>query len=418
MTVTITAKNSAQHSYAGNDLNALTTPKQVAGSYGLVDSFGKFIPNTGPVGVLNFNQQKLRKWRAAIARVTAKTGRGVLCILGDSRVTGFGAKGVANFLDTKASNRAAKIAAYLTAQGIPAHVDSFFCDGNVNSGNVTLPQYDPRVTMGAGWSNTGNYNVGQWTGCGKACMNSTTLNAMVFAPGSTSDKVDLYYLTRPGFGTFTVTVNGSVVSTINSSEAQSLKKATITVPKGVNTFTITPTVLGTGVFIYGMDCYDSTNPKISVWTIGNSGAGIPSMTYNSYPWEGTQPFKNSVFNVDMTVIDIGVNDANNQLAVATFKANMLTTITNVQTVSDVALCTFVPASLASWPRAALPLVQSYWDKITEAAIAKGIPLIDHGNRFVSYEISNPLGYFADTLHQSGLGMADQALVDAKVLTAV
>ncbi|MGK5028498.1 SGNH/GDSL hydrolase family protein [Janthinobacterium sp. MDT1-19] len=396
----------------------LGAPRVVKNVAGLADSAGALLPATGPAGVLNFNPARMRKWCAAKARVLSKSGRGVVALMGDSRTTGFGAAGTANFVGARAKNRAAQLAAILNAQGLPAHTDSFFCDGNINSVGATVPQYDPRITMGAGWINSGAFNVVQWTGFGIAFSNLTTLNAMTFTPDNPTDTADVYYLTRPGFGSFTISVGGNVIKTVDANVAQSIKKETVTFPRGANTITFMPVALGSGVFVYGCDCYDSTMPKISVWTLGNSGGGVANLIYNTYPWEGTQPFKLGVMTPDVVILDIGVNDANSAMALATYSQRLTTIVDNVQTGgSNCILSTFLPASLTSWPRAAPPLVQPYWDAITSVALAKGLPLIDHASRFGSYELANPLGLYADTLHQNGVAMADQAQVDGAVLLA-
>lgn len=368
------------------------------------------------VSAYNFDSVKMRKWRQAKARVLAKTGRGVLMMLGDSREVGFGATGAANFVGARAKNRAAQIAAYFNANGLPAHTDNVFCDGNINSVGATVPQYDPRVTLGAGWVNSGAFDTVQWTGFGIAFSNLTTTNTMSFTPDNQTDTADIYYLTRPGFGVMTVSVGGNVIATMDGNVAQSIKKLTISYPRGANTLTFTPTTVGNGVFVYGMDCYDSTIPKISVWTCGNSGGGVQNMIFNSFPWEGTQPFKSGVISVDATIINIGVNDANNGMSIPLYSSRLSTIVDNVQTGGgNCILNTFSASSLASWPASALPRVQTYWDAITAVGIAKGIPLVDHATRFGSYEVSNPLGLYADTLHPNGVAMADQAQIDGATM---
>lgn len=395
---------------------ALASPTIKGNSNSFANQNGRLIQADGLSGALNFDQSKLRKWCAAKARVLSKTGRAVIAYVGDSRITGFGATGSASFIGARAKNRGAQLAAYLNSKGIPAHTDNFFCDGNVNSGSITANQYDPRIVTGAGWVNTGAYDVVQWTGCGKAFSNLTTTNPMSFTPDNLTDTADIYYLTRAGFGTIDVSVAGSVVATLNENVAQSIKKLTITYPRGAQTITFTPVTLGTGVFIYGCDCYDSTTPKVSVWTFGNSGAGVSDLTFNSFPWEGTQPFKLGIMQPDVSILDIGVNDANNQTTIANYTTRLSTIVDNLQTSGgNCFVCTFVAASLTSWPRAAQPLVQSFYDAITGIAINKAIPIIDHATRFVSYEVSNPLGFFADTLHQNGVAMSDQANIDGSVL---
>ncbi|PHV14915.1 hypothetical protein CSQ90_21955, partial [Janthinobacterium sp. BJB303] len=127
---------------------ALGVPRIVKSVAGLVDSDGVPLPANGPAGVLNFNPARMRKWCAAKARVLSKTGRGIAAVMGDSRTAGFGATGAANFVGARAKNRAAQLAAFLNARGLPAHTDSFFCDGNINSVGATVPQYDPRIAMG------------------------------------------------------------------------------------------------------------------------------------------------------------------------------------------------------------------------------------------------------------------------------
>ncbi|PHV13783.1 hypothetical protein CSQ90_26495, partial [Janthinobacterium sp. BJB303] len=134
------------------DVNAsnavLGAPRVVKNVAGLADSAGVLLPAMGPAGVLNFNPARMRKWCAAKARVLSKGGRGIAAVMGDSRTAGFGATGAANFIGARAKNRAAQLAAFLNARGLPAHTDSFFCDGNINSVGATVPQYDPRIAMG------------------------------------------------------------------------------------------------------------------------------------------------------------------------------------------------------------------------------------------------------------------------------
>src|ERR1700758_4020125 len=108
-----------------------------------------WVPVPYPSPIIDNRILQLPKWRNAINRVRAGTGRGRLMLLGDSTTTGAGAGASGNFnlAGALAKSRGAELAARLATLGIPTSFNSVISDGQVTQNGVTCPAYDPRCTL-------------------------------------------------------------------------------------------------------------------------------------------------------------------------------------------------------------------------------------------------------------------------------
>lgn len=345
-------------------------------------------------GYLNLDPSLLPKWRPKLAGVLAKTGRAKILCVGDSTTAGLGAGsgGTTNSTGARQNSYPDFLGARLNALGIPTTLGSFGGYGN-DTGNAA---YDARVSYGAGWSSSGS-TIG-----GGLIANSSTTNPISFTPAETFDTIDLYFLSFTNNGTFTVNVDGgAAAATINSGASNvGYTKQTVTVARGTHTINIARNGTGGIVYLLLVDTYDSTKPAVSIINVGKSGSTSNSWVDTSLAWSTLTMIGNLA--PDLTILDLGINDAIQSVALATYTANMQTVIAKAKLTGDV---------IAKLPNPNnLPAVVPYVTALRGLAAQLKLPTIDNAYRDGNSGASGaaPAAFFFDALHRTALGYADTA----------
>ena len=370
----------------------------------------------------NFKTTNTRKLRAALARVQSGVGPdGVFLCIGDSKTAGAGATTAGSYVGAYPNSYPVQLAKLLTSRGTNAGWNSWFCDHNVNS-VATLPQYDARWTLGAGWLTGGAY----WAcGPGYCLTNRTTTNVAALTPTVAFDGIELYYITGGGFGTFKIDVDGgSALGTYNTWTSEGVTKVTITgLANTTHTINFTPTSVGSGIFIYGLRILNSTAPKIDVCNWGAAGSTSSSWLPNAHPWEGVMPLKDGKIGQDCSFIDIQIND----LLVASpdvtsYTANMQEIITAAKVSGDVVLLNTYPGNTAAggfYVNTDGAIFNTFQQALYGLAMTNDCPIISLKQRWTSYNVSQPLGYYSDTtVHGSRQGYGDVAQTVTQLITSV
>jgi lysophospholipase L1-like esterase len=357
----------------------------------------------------NFNPAQLSRWRLALAKVRAGQAQARIAVTGDSITAGFGSTPTNGYSNAIATSYPSQLAAALNAYKAPTRYNSFFTENGFSTQAGATPSVvDPRLTLGTGWTNAGASTFG-----GNSFTGASASGALTFAPTGAFNTVDVYYLVNSGLGSFTVSVGGVTLATVNTAGVSSLGKVTVSTgaSAAVGSIVVTPTGSGT-VFIAGEDAYDSANPKVSVWNQGRIGAGIAFLaaTTNGYSWQNalvsTAP--------DLVICGIGVNDyrtAGSGITLANYITLYQQFITAVTAVSDMVMVIEVPSAASSAPLA----TQAQFVAAQYAlAAANNLPVIDFTQRYVSWSFSNGLGYYFDSLHPNAAGYNDvaQAVLEA------
>ncbi len=331
-----------------------------------------------PPGVTTL-AKALPKWRKALANARSGVSPAKLGFPGDSTT-----RGSAMALSSYAWP--SRMAAQMAALNIPICADSGFgCPATPTVPGV----YDPRVSLGAGWAPAGVLTIG-----GRFYLNTTTLNAISFTPTGQFDTVDVYYAKAAGFGTFNVDIDGGAATSVVSGTAPlGPSKVTLTAALGVHTVNITPTTLGSGVYVTGWDCYDSSAPKVRIL---NTAAGS-ARAYGDWNSTSTQNTAGGALlgvSTDLQICMLGLNDESDNRSLSDFGTAMDSIITNAKVTGDIILL-----GHHNGGHKTDAVQDTYRSTIKNLAITRAVPYIDIPEaRGGSYADMVAGGWMVDTLH--------------------
>ncbi len=380
-------------------------------SYGMLCTDGLGVPSictTLPFTLgLSGNSPRLNKWRAALARVQAGTGRARLLTIADS--TGMGAgtgTGSGYTIGAWPNAWPRRLATYLEKSGIAVSDNSIFADAGAP---VAYGSYDTRAVLGSGWVSSFNGTTAASLGGYLFKYNTGSASAFSFTPTGPLDTIKVYYLQQDGNGTFAVNVDGGgSLGTVNAGQAGGplLSVATFTVAKDVHTINL---VAGNDAVFYilGIVTYDSTTPAVDIIRAGWFGARIASFVDGgtTFAFSALNVLKNNVV-PDFTVIELTINDSNNGTPLATYTANMQTLITSAQLSGDVLLMAGPPSNT---PQATDGTLDTFIAALSILASTNNSPLLSMKSRWTSYAVINPILPYNDNLHPTALGYWDMGL---------
>ncbi|WP_199085481.1 SGNH/GDSL hydrolase family protein [Bosea sp. ASV33] len=360
-----------------------------------------------PVDVYFRKPGNLRKWQAALAKVRAGLGRARVVFIGDSKTVGNGAgTSSANTWSTAAEPRSkiAHVVRQLNAAGIPANRQAWFGTNAFASPAIKIA-YDPRLSGLANWTG-GNATLG-----GNFFATNLT-NSLTFTPEGQCDTLETYYKQRSGDGTFTINADGgATLATLSgNSPTDGYLKNTVTVAKGAHAFNIQRTG-GSFVSIGGMLTYDSAVPAIDVINGGAFGTVSSFHTSGNGSWAAANVLL--VILPDLVIIQLGSNDLNTNVDVATYTANILDIITKAKAAgADVVLEIATFANVGGYGTDEQR--EAYRQALIRLGSTYGCVVVDHAARFVSFSNANAIGLMRDAIHETEPGYADeaQALVSA------
>lgn len=376
--------------------------------------------------------------RAAKAAVSGGTGSMKILMIGDSTTAGSGALGWTNSTTkAKALAPASVLAQLLNSVGLPAQSDNYFGDALVkNNGSILYAVYDPRYTAGSvNWTTTNTPSLG-----GMMSKNSADQTALSFLPFNAVDTFDVYYPLNTGLGTFNLSRVGDTTSgTITNVGAQAILKTTFHGALGnANPLKVTPVVNGGGVFIVGIDAYNSAAPAIRVYNAGMISSKVADwvVATNAYDYLPTLKF----LAPDLTIIQPGINDAaagttlGNASTPGTYLGDLQTLITACKLSGDVILVTHYPTGIVT---TSLATQKTYVDAAIALAATNNIAVNDLFNKWQSYESMSALsgGDAGTTLasapnswysgptggggaHPSANGYKSKAVADATIILSI
>jgi lysophospholipase L1-like esterase len=287
----------------------------------------------------------------------------------------------------------ARLAAYLTARGIPAAV------------GMAIPGH-AGGNSDSRWSGSAGQNyAGAPIGMGGNAGLTMTASGqqIILTPGVKADKFIVYYYADTGTGTMTAQGTGGSAGTISTvGSGPSVGKATVTAgaPSISNTLTLS-WASGT-VFILGVEFYDSTNPNIvRVLPAGVGGS-------RAQDWNQTQGFGSLVMiqaiAPDLTIISLGINDDAAGRTPAQILADVNVVINNAAKLSgDVLL-------MSAFPHPS----NTTLDQVNDAYYATTYPYVDlawrYGHNMLAWGFMT-----SDQTHPNALGYDDAASVLARVI---
>lgn len=326
-------------------------------------------------------------WRAAMARVIAGTGNGIIFTIGDST----------SLNPSLLSSVPYQLGTLLNTAGLPTNNQSRF---------ASYASADARYSEGSWGQGTpviGGNNVLFAINSGAGTITFTpTINVDTF----------VIYSYNGSAGAYSWTIDSGSPTTVN--ETSSVVGAMASTTLGSHTLSLN--WVSGGVNIVFIKAYDSSKSQIFVYNAGASGTHTADWVSTSNGLGGL-----CYFNQDLTTINLGINDeCQDTVSLGTYLANLQILVTKTAACGDVVLVTHHPTNPgASAGGGTCPLnsVQANFMAGVYALAAKNnIPVIDFFNRWVSYSTSNPFGYYnVDGVHELSVGAADEARAMFNVL---
>lgn len=365
-------------------------------AYALANS--KFEPRAD--GAFGWNIDKgLRKWRHAKARLDNNESEIInLNFIGDSITEGY--KGSAT---TEADYSSGFINVLRTAfETAYEDVGKGFIGNRypvgVVAGNRRFVYTGTWTTTGvAGWATSLNC-IAKTTTVNDSCTFTWTGTGItVLVEGSTSG------------GTAAFVIDGGAEETLNMAAASSsIKEYTKTgLADAEHTIVISLKTAGR-LSLHGAYALKGTS-GVRVNNLGSSG--LTSVAHTTYAL-------NMISTIDywtpkLTVISLGANDFNTQVALDTFEANLQTLITRALTFGDVMLTNIG----GNYDKASPTILQSEYNNIIKKlAISNECAFVDITKRQgETHAVADSIGYLADIVHPNAEGHRDIANVLIKIL---
>ena len=391
--------------------NVFTVIRGQEGTLAVSHSAGEIVANVLTAGRINNLQSSipitpsasfLPNFRAAIANVKNGTSDTKIVVIGDSTSIGYGSTTTTTAM--RYNGYPNKLAAYFASSGINAEANGWIGDGGLNSTSPSST-LDGRIVVGSGWSETGIEFPG---GC--SFQASSTTSNLSFTPTVQVDKFVVTYLQFSGIGTFSYKIGSGSTTNVNCSGTASIQTVTISANLGTNTLNLN-WVSGGLVCIIGIDAYNSTIGKqVHIinggWTGSKSGdwQNVISVLSNTIP-------NTFLLGQSLTIIQLGINDMNSGVSVASYTSNMQALITACLAAGDVVLMTAEPESTAN---ASAAIQVQFQQAVISLASTNSIGVIDMYGRWVSYTVSNAAGLYYDSTHPNATGYTDvgQAIFNA------
>ena len=350
--------------------------------------------NTALSGAGSVSSSAYSRTRAAIARVKAGTGHMKIGLVGDSTQMGGYALGFANGKapNCRAVSHTPFFAAAMNSVAAPAIHSSFIGDSNVVIGcSSTLPLYDPRVTLAAGWASAPT------TKCagGYYLQNSTNTAAVTFLPNEPVDTFDVYYAVNPGLASFTLGRSGDTTSAaISSAGTAGMGKSTFVGALGSSSaLYVQRNGTGGTMYLMGVDAYNSTRSAIRCINIGWWGGKVADWALNVQAFD---PLPATLaLGCDLYVVNSPINEWASATGAATFQAQLDAYVAALLVVGDVLLVTGYPSQNSSFT---LAVQKPYIDAIYAVALKYNLAVNDMWQKLGSWEQNNAFGYYADSLH--------------------
>jgi hypothetical protein len=339
------------------------------------------------------------KARAAIAKTRLGQSRTTILTVSDSIGAGQGAgPGGVTIAGARPFSFPSRMANRFAALGIPSQAESFF--GNAAQA-AAYGTYDPRVS-----SSTWTYDATRTTAGGNlfGAVSSATLS---FLPGTNVDTFEIGYVAAPGKDTINVNIDGSAPATgsatINSNASLALLKSTVKpASAGSHTLNLVAGTLVGGFLLMGVKAYNSTTPAIDIVNCGWPGSTTANWNDGTFVWSPLNAIQYHA--PHLTIIELGPNDWNNSVSVATSVANLQAIITTAKLSGDV-LIVGPPQSNPATKASAASQAQ-FLAAYQSLALANNVSYVSWADRFGSWASANAAGYMFDDIHGNQIMYSD------------
>lgn len=341
----------------------------------------------------------LPKYKAALQLTAQRKKPTLILIAGDSTEAGMGVNtGTNGWVGARKMTATAQLARMLGAQDSAAV-------GSGCGNDVTLDQYDERVTLGTGITQTANVGA---LGGGWIIFGSGATGAYTITPRGSKgyDRVRVIYgrYVTGGASTMKVSVGGTQIGTFDArggtglGDTQSVEfSCTYSGPHVPIAIQGTSGTTDGTCIITAVIWYDSTDPGVILLNGGSAGAKASDLNSTGNPW--AQKFAMAAIAPDLTICNCWINDTFYRTAPATYTTNLSAVKTNVAS-GDMVFVGYQPINDAS-------MFDGQGDAIFAAmqSVAGTYPVIDLRGAFgQTYAAANAIGgIYSDTLHITAKG---------------
>lgn len=339
--------------------------------------------------IYNAKYSNLKKTRAMFGRLLNGGSGRILCV-GDSTTAGQTA-------DPSTVSYPTHLRKALRAAGFPIDGTGFVCAHNNDTGNL-----DPRWTFTGTWVNAGLGNSMAYS----SGANGETATFISDVPGT---RVTLLYGDKNVWGPFTVAIDGAAPVTVTPSDAGG-RVGTYQVTGLANTIhkVVVTTTSTTYISLIGVIVDTGTGLRID-----NAGIGSDRLSHwNNVNWYGQGVMQSGLTPApDLAIIQMQINDAGDQLAVATYESGLTTLVQRFTALgSDVILSTGPTPTTATYGPFTISTAQwaTYTAKQFSVANTLNLPLLHISERMGLYTEANASSLMGDGLHPNGSGYAVMA----------
>ena len=342
----------------------------------------------------------------ALANVSNNTtGDRSVLLIGDSTTYGFnGVNGI---------GAAQGLAKLMTQAGVPSQLGLA-----IPKSPLVVTAADTRWSVGTGWSQV----VGQfvWAALSPTyvCAAGAAANTLTFTPsgGFAYDTFTIWYLRVPGGGIFHAGIDSGSQTAQSTSGAIGVASVTITGSVATNHVLNLGNNTGAGTAtIIGVEPSLSTQPTMRIANVGVSGATTINWTNQLHAGAGPLDCIEA-YAPDVTIINLGINDADTGVTPAGYIANLTTLVAACQGSGDVIVASPIPSEIG----AGNPAIQAqYALELPQFCYQNNCKFLDLFNQWggvAGYAKLNPLSYYWDGFHPSqNVGYPDVARAYAGAL---
>lgn len=310
------------------------------------------------------------KWRAAVARVKAGSGRGKVVVLSDSVYsTGQGAgTGAANLTGARQLRQSIFAAQTLTNAGIRAYDRGIVGDNGVTQ-QTSFINYDGRFGYDGGTSWSFDYSNNKAPGLCYIHPDTAGTTAVFDFSALAYDRVEIVFADYSTASMIYANDRGGGqndgVITVNLTNSGAFVRALATCTKGTNKMRVVQSS-GAQTSLISITPYDSTLPAIDFKVHGGCGCSSTffqnsNSFYDSFHFIGYEA-------ADLYVVALDINDYNQNLTVQQHTANIDAIVTECLKYGDVLLVSEHDTNLG----ASEAVRQSFADANKSYAANKGI----------------------------------------------
>lgn len=352
----------------------------------------------------NATPATLQPWTAAKEALRTSGTNARFAFVGDSTMRGTGA-GTANGggqLLTGAATKSvpARVAAAFAATGLPVIANSIFGFGGAGS-IADAVAYDARLSGFTGWA-------GGVVSLGGPAFSTQNTNPGTYTPDTPVNRLSVFYFDADTRPPITVTKGSETFTITPSSATPKLSRAEITfATKDASPISFTR-ASGNSMHIDGLLAWDSTKPGVEIAGFGISGitsAGQADATSGYAPLTAL-----GIYAPHHTLICLGANDLRTGVSLDTSLANISAIIAKAKVSGSVTVMWHTTADAAF----GTPAVRAQWRDAQRAlAISQGCTFIDMETFLGGQAALAASGILAsDGIHLTAAGQDAEAAVIA------